>query len=191
MQLLLKLEIADLLLAPEMTEDCAALVSMMIVSHHRKFTLLYPAVYTTKSFIEEYEAGIISHRNLSLQQEIMRQSRTHTLFLHLRLHWMMTLNHYMIVLQVITHSMSIIVAVYYMVRISLKIIITSSRVLAGMWPCGILIMLKELFIAKSKGRLYAALHQLLSSHPTFTTLDVCVNYDRRILNYMYMLCFFV
>ena len=43
--------------------------------------------------------------------------------------------------------------------------IPSSGVLAGMWPCGILIMLKELFTAESKAQVYAALHDLLSSHP--------------------------
>lgn len=51
---------------------------------------------------------------------------------------------------------------------------TSSGVLAGMWPCGILIMLKELFIAESKAQVYAALHELLSSHPNITTsLRMC------------------
>lgn len=53
------------------------------------------------------------------------------------------------------------------------ILITSPGVLAGMWPCGILIMLKELFIAESKAQVYAVLHELLSSDPVSTSLRMC------------------
>jgi hypothetical protein len=49
------------------------------------------------------------------------------------------------------------------------ILITFSGVVAGMWPCGILIMLKELFVAESKSQVYAALHELLSSHRDIST----------------------
>lgn len=39
-----------------------------------------------------------------------------------------------------------------------------SGVLAGMWPCGILVMLVELFTAESKSQVYAALHELLYNY---------------------------
>ncbi len=39
-----------------------------------------------------------------------------------------------------------------------------SGVLAGMWPCGIVVLLAELFTAESKSQVYAALHELLSNH---------------------------
>ena len=41
-------------------------------------------------------------------------------------------------------------------------------VLAGMWPCGILVMLCELFTAESKTQVYAALHELLNNHPNIS-----------------------
>ena len=54
------------------------------------------------------------------------------------------------------------------------ILVTSSGVLAVVWPCGILIMLKELFIAESKAQVYDTLHELLSSHPNISTsLHTC------------------
>lgn len=37
-------------------------------------------------------------------------------------------------------------------------------ILSGMWPCGIVVMLTELFSAESKSQVYAALHQLLRNH---------------------------
>lgn len=40
----------------------------------------------------------------------------------------------------------------------------SVGILAGMWPCGILVMLCELFTSESKSQVYAALHELLSNH---------------------------
>ena len=42
-------------------------------------------------------------------------------------------------------------------------LVTSSGVLAGMWPCGILIMLKELFIAESKS-IYIYSYKLKARH---------------------------
>ena len=36
--------------------------------------------------------------------------------------------------------------------------------LAGLWPCGIVVMLSELFSAESKSQVFAALHELLSSN---------------------------
>ena len=38
-------------------------------------------------------------------------------------------------------------------------------ILAGMWPCGIVVLLHELFVAESKSQVYAAVHDLLSSYP--------------------------
>lgn len=33
-----------------------------------------------------------------------------------------------------------------------------------MWPCGVLVMLTELFNAESKSQVYAALHELLQNY---------------------------
>ena len=38
-------------------------------------------------------------------------------------------------------------------------------VLAGMWPCGIIILLDELFNAESKSQVCGILHQYISSFP--------------------------
>ena len=35
----------------------------------------------------------------------------------------------------------------------------SSGVLAGIWPCGVITMLSELFVAESKSQVYASLHE--------------------------------
>ena len=35
---------------------------------------------------------------------------------------------------------------------------------AIMWPCAILVLFHELFIAESKSQVYAAIHELLRSH---------------------------
>ena len=61
-------------------------------------------------------------------------------------------------------------------------LVPSSGVLAGMWPCGILIMLKELFIAESKAQVYAALHELLSSHSDISTSLRMCNCERVLQN---------
>ena len=36
--------------------------------------------------------------------------------------------------------------------------------LAGLWPCGIVVMLLELFSAESKSQVFAALHELLNNN---------------------------
>ena len=38
-------------------------------------------------------------------------------------------------------------------------------VLAGMWPCGIITLVRELFIAESKSQVYGHLHQFLQDQP--------------------------
>ena len=44
-----------------------------------------------------------------------------------------------------------------------------------MWPCGIMVMLTELFSAESKSQVYAALHELLSKCSKIsTTLSKCL-----------------
>ena len=40
--------------------------------------------------------------------------------------------------------------------------LNSVGILAGMWPCGILVMLSELFSAESKSQVFASLHELLT-----------------------------
>lgn len=37
-------------------------------------------------------------------------------------------------------------------------------VLAAIWPCGIIVVLAELFRAESKSQVYAILHEFLYSH---------------------------
>ena len=50
-----------------------------------------------------------------------------------------------------------------------RCILPTPGVLAGMWPCGIVVMLTELFTAESKSQVYAALHELLSNHTTIAS----------------------
>ena len=38
-------------------------------------------------------------------------------------------------------------------------------ILAGMWPCGVISFIRELFIAESKAQVYGHLHQFLQSNP--------------------------
>ena len=45
----------------------------------------------------------------------------------------------------------------------------SLGVLAGMWPCGIVVLLTELFSAESKTQVYAALHEFLHNHSNIAT----------------------
>ena len=48
-------------------------------------------------------------------------------------------------------------------------------ILVGMWPCGIVVMLQELFTAESKSQVYAALHELLSNYPSISkSLSMCL-----------------
>ena len=42
-------------------------------------------------------------------------------------------------------------------------------ILAGMWPCGIVTLISELFLAESKSQVYGHLHQFLQSVPTIAT----------------------
>ena len=41
-----------------------------------------------------------------------------------------------------------------------------SGILAGMWPCGIIVLVAELFRAESKSQVYAAIHEFLRRNPT-------------------------
>ena len=50
-----------------------------------------------------------------------------------------------------------------------RCILPTPGVLAGMWPCGIVVMLTELFTAESKSQVYAVLHELLSNHTTIAS----------------------
>ena len=59
-----------------------------------------------------------------------------------------------------------------------------------MWPCGILVMLKELFTAESKAQVYGALHELLSSHPTISTSLRMCNCNKRLQNYNHYVMYF-
>lgn len=38
--------------------------------------------------------------------------------------------------------------------------------LAGIWPCGVITMLSELYVAESKTQVYGALHDYLSRNST-------------------------
>ena len=56
-----------------------------------------------------------------------------------------------------------IYTVMWHTRSTSRCILSTPGVLAGMRPCGIVVMLKELFSAESKLQVYAALHELLSN----------------------------
>ena len=65
-------------------------------------------------------------------------------------------------------GMAIYTAMWHKHRTS-RCILPTPGVLAGMWPCGIVVMLTELFTAESKSQVYAALHELLSNHTTIAS----------------------
>ncbi len=45
----------------------------------------------------------------------------------------------------------------------------------GMWPCGVITLLRELFLAESKAQVYGHLHQFLQSAPaTASNLGMCL-----------------
>ena len=43
-----------------------------------------------------------------------------------------------------------------------------SGILAGIWPCGTITLLAELFISESKAQVYGAVHDFLRSNPDST-----------------------
>ena len=47
----------------------------------------------------------------------------------------------------------------------LKLVITF---LAGIWPCGIITLLAELFISESKSQVYGAVHDFIRCNPEAT-----------------------
>ena len=50
-------------------------------------------------------------------------------------------------------------------------------ILAGMWPCGILVLLSELFTSESKCQIFASLHELLKDWDgILTSLIICATY---------------
>ena len=38
-------------------------------------------------------------------------------------------------------------------------------ILAAIWPCGVVMFVRELFVAESKSQVYGHLHQFLQSNP--------------------------
>lgn len=42
-------------------------------------------------------------------------------------------------------------------------------ILAGIWPCGIVTILDELYKAESKGQVYGSIHSFIHSNPTHTS----------------------
>ena len=47
-------------------------------------------------------------------------------------------------------------------------------ILAGIWPCGIVTILDELYRAESKGQVYGSIHSFIHSNPTHTS-DISKN----------------
>ena len=41
----------------------------------------------------------------------------------------------------------------------------TTGVLAGMWPCGVITLVRELFLAESKSQVYGHLHDFLQRAP--------------------------
>ena len=50
-------------------------------------------------------------------------------------------------------------------KIVLKIPLSYTGILAGLWPCGIITLLCELFTAESKAQVYGHLHSMLQGSP--------------------------
>ena len=49
--------------------------------------------------------------------------------------------------------------------ISYVVLIYIIGVLAGMWPCGVITFIREMFNAESKSQVYGHLHQFLHHNP--------------------------
>ena len=45
-------------------------------------------------------------------------------------------------------------------------------ILAGVWPCGVIVFVAELFVTESKAQVYGILHNLCQSYPE-STKDIC------------------
>ena len=55
-----------------------------------------------------------------------------------------------------------------------KLFVSISGILAGVWPCGVITLLSELFISESKSQVYGHLHSFLQSAPnTADNLSMC------------------
>ena len=50
---------------------------------------------------------------------------------------------------------------YPLQKYHIFMVFTLAGILAGMWPCGILVLLSELFTSESKSQVFASLHELL------------------------------
>ena len=61
-------------------------------------------------------------------------------------------------------STAIYTLLWHMYSTSLYILYSILGILAGIRPCGIVVMLTELFTAESKSQVYVALHELLTNH---------------------------
>ncbi len=61
----------------------------------------------------------------------------------------------------------------------LKHNIENSGILAGMWPCGTITLITELFTSEGKGQVYGNIHGLLQNHPENTAQlsKPCVCHD--------------
>ena len=61
---------------------------------------------------------------------------------------------------------------------------STQNILAGLWPCGVIVMLSELFSAESKSQAFAALHEVLTNNKdTMCSLSKCYC---MILGYFYV-----
>ena len=61
----------------------------------------------------------------------------------------------------------------------------TQNILAGLWPCGVIVMLSELFSAESKSQVFAALHELLTKNKdTIYSLSKCYCMILGYLRYM-------
>lgn len=67
--------------------------------------------------------------------------------------------------------------------------LSNQGILAGMRPCGIILMLHELFTAESKTQVYGCLHNYYSLHPsTAKTIGLSLPQEQTKLIHMYIHC---
>ena len=67
-----------------------------------------------------------------------------------------------------TYTPAIIITLYMYVRHTL-FLLNVTGILAGMWPCGIVTLVDELYRAESKTQVYGSVHSLMHANPSHTS----------------------
>lgn len=66
------------------------------------------------------------------------------------------------------------------------IVLSILGILAGAWPCGIIMLVSELFRSESKSQVYASLHQFFDDYPS--VLDNLSKSFRSTVRFVYESC---